>query len=229
MATYYIINTIVFAGVKNLPGSLIDSTIDDVPGLQAAGALLWPSSDATVATAATNATNAHVNRGINETDMQNIMQAAVDASQKATEAADAASASPAITARVQKKTVVVTQAMIAALGAFMTGTINIDTVLPSNARLLGAQVDVATKVQNAGDTDVTSVDVGVAADTQCAIKGVDLKTVGAAGDGPAGDSTGWVGQKKSAAQLIATITSTVNLSTITAGAFSVDVFYFVLA
>lgn len=81
MATYYLINTIILAGVKSLPGSLIDDTVDDVPGLRTAGALLWPSSNPVIAAAAVKAQNAHLNRGANEVEMESIMQAAVESTQ----------------------------------------------------------------------------------------------------------------------------------------------------
>lgn len=82
MATFYLINTITLAGVKNLPGSLIDDTQDDVVALRAAGGLLWPSAEPLVAAAALRAQSAHVNRGANEQAMEAIMQAAVDAVQQ---------------------------------------------------------------------------------------------------------------------------------------------------
>jgi hypothetical protein len=131
------------------------------------------------------------------------------------------------TAGIGKRTVTISSATNAALGAVLTGTVNVGAVLPTNARIIGAEVNVTTKVQNVGDTDTTVIDVGVSGDTECVVKDVSLKSTGRKGDGPAGDSTGYPGQRQSAAQLIATITSDVNLNTITAGALVVDVFFFV--
>ena len=222
MAQYYLINPVLIGGVQFLPGELIDSTVRDTTQFTNAGALLWAASDATVAAAATVAQNAHIQKGASAEAMLAIMQAAVDASQAATSGTLTAGA-------IQKKSVAIAAADIAALGAVISGTINIGTALPANARLLGCQVNVGTKVQNAGDTDTTTVDLGVAGQTDAAAKSVSLKTTGLKGVPPTSSATGWVGENLGAAQLLATITSTVNLSTITAGAVTIEVFYFVLA
>lgn len=126
---------------------------------------------------------------------------------------------------VQKKTVTITQAMIAALGASLTGTINVGTVLPTGARLLGGELNVTTKVQNAGDTDVTTADLGTttAGHEQYAGATLALKTTGRKGGG----ATGYQGASITAEQAAILITSTVNLNTITAGALTATLFYFV--
>lgn len=133
--------------------------------------------------------------------------------------------------KVQSKSVTITNTEIAALGAVVTGTINLGTALPANARLLGAEINVATKVQNAGDTDTTTASVGTTASgkDEAAIKDVSLKTTGTKGSGPTSSATGYVGQSMSSEQAIVTIDSDVNLDTITAGSFTAKLFYFVLA
>lgn len=263
MATFYLVNATIVGSQKYFPGTLIDDATPVAAAVTAAGGLLWPSSDVTVAAAAVKAQNAHVNRGANEADMESIMKAAVDSVQKTNDAAVPTSASLASVAtgagaalvgiedsgglftattveaalaevvapKIQVKTLSVAAAAIAALGAVTSGTINLGTALPTNARLLGAEVNVTTKVQNAGDTDTTTVDVGTSASgkADAAVKLASLKTTGFKGDGGTGDATGYVGQLMSAEQGIVTITSSVNLSTITAGAFTAKLFYFVLA
>ena len=229
MAQYYLINPVLIGGVQFLPGELIDSTVRDTTQFTNAGALLWAASDATVAAAATVAQNAHIQKGASAEAMLAIMQAAVDASQAATSDVLTERVLEDAAGAIQKKSVTIAAADIAALGAVMSGAINIGTVLPASARLLGCQVNVGTKVQNAGDTDTTTVDIGVAGQTDAAAKSVTLKTTGLKGMPPTSSATGFVGENLGAAQLIATLTSSVNLSTITAGAVTIEVFYFVLA
>ncbi len=56
MATFYVLNTIKFKDTQGanlvFAGSLVDSTIDNTTGMQAAGAVLAASSDTSVAAAA---------------------------------------------------------------------------------------------------------------------------------------------------------------------------------
>lgn len=124
---------------------------------------------------------------------------------------------------VQKKTVAITQAMIAALGAATTGTINVGTALPTGARLVGGELNVTTKAQNAGDTDTTTADLGTTTSghEQYAIATASLKSTGKKVDKP------YAGASISAEQAAVKITSDVNLNTITAGAFTATLLYVV--
>ena len=115
--------------------------------------------------------------------------------------------------------------------ALTTATpINIGPTVPANARLLGCEVNVTTKVQNGADTDTTTCDVGISGSVDIAANDISLKSTGRKGESVAGDSTGWVGYMigTSATQLVINVTSTVNLNTLTAGTFTATVFYWVM-
>lgn len=85
MSTFYLINTVTVASTKVFAGDLINDAVDDVVGIRAVGGLLWPSSNSTIATAALKATNARINKGASETEINEIMQSAVDAVQLITD------------------------------------------------------------------------------------------------------------------------------------------------
>lgn len=251
MSTFYLVNTVRIGTTTLFAGSYVDDSVTSTTAMVAAGALLWPSADATVAAAATVAQNARKYKGASERECDAIMTAAVDSVQKSLSSTATGSGAseigiedagslitattvegalaelaPALPVRIQKKTVTLSAAVIAAAGAVMVGTFNVGTALPAGARVLGATVNVATKVQNAGDTDTEVLDVGIAGTTELWIKDADCKVAGLKGPNSA---TGFLGRASGADQVIATLTSSVNLSTVTAGSVVIDVFYFVLA
>lgn len=78
MAQFFLIASFVVRGTKRLPGDLIDDAVDDVTAMRAAGAYLWPSTDAAVAAAAARVAVVSRNRGSNEADLAAIMQAGVE-------------------------------------------------------------------------------------------------------------------------------------------------------
>ena len=139
---------------------------------------------------------------------------------------DGAIATAVAAVALAKKTVTVTSATLVALGAVTTGTVNVGTALPASARVYGANVTVATKFQDVGDSDTTVVDVGISGTAELHIKDASLKTTGQ--KGPNG-ATSWPGRGAGAEQVIATFGSDVNFDTLTAGSCTIDVFYFVLA
>ena len=83
MHQYYLINPVTVGGVKHLPGTLVD--VNDPVGqdIAGSGALIWPYTDPIVAAAAARANFAHTNKGASETDLEQIMTAAIETSQKA--------------------------------------------------------------------------------------------------------------------------------------------------
>jgi hypothetical protein len=78
MAKFWLINTVLVAGIRQFPGEEIDSTIDNIVSLTSAGAVLWPQGNAVVDAAAHSAVSARVNRGASEVELEFIMQSAVD-------------------------------------------------------------------------------------------------------------------------------------------------------
>lgn len=98
MAKFFLINVVLLGSTKLFPGEDIDDTIEDANKIRAAGGLLWPAEDPTIAAAAQIAQNARKYRGSNETELAHIMQAAVDAVQQAND--DESVGSPADLATV---------------------------------------------------------------------------------------------------------------------------------
>ena len=127
---------------------------------------------------------------------------------------------------VATKTVTILHTALTALGAVMTGAVNVGTALPADAHVLGVNATVGTKFQNVGDTDTTTLDVGVAGTVELHVKDASAKTTGS--KAPNG-ATSWVGRAAGTEQVIATFDSDVNFNTLTAGSVVVTVFYFVKA
>ncbi len=115
MAKYFLINTVSVnfgSGLlqKFLPGHLIDDAVVDSTKVSAAGGELWPFADALVAAAAADASAKHLQRGINEAEMESIMRSAAEASVVAAEAAATTAAGIALTAAVAAEAVLRTAA-----------------------------------------------------------------------------------------------------------------------
>ncbi len=224
MATHYLINSIRLGTRTIWAGSLIDDAKVDTAPMLAVGGKLWPSSDAVVAAAAVEVGKRRKAGSVDGIDA--IMNAAVDRSQetKITTAQSGVDAGLPL----QKKEVTIGFAEVAALGAVVTGSIDVGTVLPAGARLVGGELSVTTKFQNAGDTDTTTADLGTttAGHTDVAVDGASLKTTGLKGGGT---NVGYVGRLIGAQQGSVKFTSDVNLSTLTAGAVKCTLFYTVLA
>lgn len=86
MSTSYLLNAINYAqsGIvtRLRPGKLIDDAVFNTSSLIAAGAQLWPSSDATVAAGAAACAVAAA-KGANDSEMESIMRGAVDEANRA--------------------------------------------------------------------------------------------------------------------------------------------------
>ena len=109
-----------------------------------------------------------------------------------------------------------------------TNTLDIATPLPPNSRFEGTTINVTTKVQNTEDTDVTTCDVGISGTADKFAKTVSLKTTG---EKSPGLYTGVLKHRMngtSSVQLLLKLDSTVNLDTLNAGVFTIEVFYRVL-
>jgi hypothetical protein len=76
MAKYWLINTVLLATGKKLPGDSIDDTVDNVAAIQSAGGVLWPFADSIVADAAAKAQVARLGKAVNEQELFNSMNAA---------------------------------------------------------------------------------------------------------------------------------------------------------
>jgi hypothetical protein len=123
-------------------------------------------------------------------------------------------------ARVRRKELALTAALLT--DADTQQDFDIGAALPAGAIVLGGYVNVATKFQNEGDTDTTTVDVGVkGGDVDSIIDGADLKTVALTDATVGAKAFGFYG----AVTLQARVDSDVNLNTITAGAATIVVAY----
>ena len=91
MATWYLINNVQFGTNFKIAGELVDDVQEDVTALRNAGAVLAPSSNATIATAAALALQKKLSGGTPEA-CEAIMQAALDVSQEMKEATPVADA-----------------------------------------------------------------------------------------------------------------------------------------
>lgn len=81
MASYYVINNVRLGVTLIKAGSLVTDGTDDTTAMAAAGALLWPSTDADVAAAALKAQDVFA-RGGDPREAESLMQAAVDLVQR---------------------------------------------------------------------------------------------------------------------------------------------------
>lgn len=247
MADKYLINTVrglvTSSGATDvLAGTLITDTNTQTL-LAAAGGVLALASDVGVAAAAAIAAKLRA-KGESDTDIGLLMTTSYSASDVGSADAAAASAAAALVSEtnaaasavsaaasgMQKATLSITQAAVAALGASTTGSLNIGAALPANAHLAGAEITIATKFQNAGDTATITASVGSAGTAvDACIKDANLHTTGNKGGSVANAPTGYPGQSAGAEQLLLSLTASVNLSTISAGAGTVTVWYFILA
>lgn len=168
MAQFYLINSIVFAGNRLMPGSLVDDNTDDTAKLRTAGAVLWPATDAVVAAAALVAQNALKNRASNEIELASIMQAAVDSVQRTN---DTNVVTGVGTATLVAGTVVVNPGVAITASSKITLTLN----TPGGATN-GSQYKVPTAGRTVGAAGVGTFTV-TAVDTAGATVATDVSTL----------------------------------------------------
>lgn len=114
-------------------------------------------------------------------------------------------------------------AQIVALGAALTGTINLGPVTPSNFRLIDADVQVVTPISG-GAIATATLSLSGGADAVTSIVGATNVFTGAPAVGAATGTNPY--PTRPGQQLKANLTTTVgNLNAATAGALIVDVFY----
>jgi hypothetical protein len=227
MAQYYLINTVHVGTTKHFPGELIDSNQHDVTAIENAGGVLWPTGNTVVDAAAAKAQTARI-AGRNETELESIMQSAAQKVQRSGDtdaAAQDALDAVAYPARIRALQVIITQALIAAKGVVASGTFDSATAFPAGARLLGVEGDVTTKLQNVGDTDATTYEVGTDGAGKSAI-GIAAST--SADAGISGGALG-AGRAVGGEKLRVTITTDTTLNLISAGGMTVTVLYSVPA
>lgn len=80
MAQFYVLNTTTLGLLKYYAGDLADDALDPTTALAAAGAILWPATDAVVAAGAARAQSRRLSRGMNEQELDSIMLASASAS-----------------------------------------------------------------------------------------------------------------------------------------------------
>lgn len=220
MATYYLINPIRLGTRTYNPGTLIDSTVDDVTALQNAGARLITSSNATVAAAATAAQQIKL-RGGTSLEMFAVMVNAADAADEAS-----------IT--VQTRTLRIQEADLTDAVAGEAQVVNIGAALPTGAVVIGHEVKLDTQFTGGGATSC-KLDLGASGDVQSMVNQFDVfgATAGGKKYSPGfahltAHGTHLTGDY-SAAQLVATFTpdGSHTLAGLTAGDLTIKVFYFV--
>lgn len=257
MATFYLTNTTTAVGTKYLAGEKLDDAVNDVASIRAAGGQLWESSNATIAAAAVIAVAARargqnesfcdgimagavakvgdatsVAQVTDETNIATVTAnlatvttnlATVTASQVTDETNIAALQGQII----KKATVTITQAGDLSGIAATTFAKNLSQVLPVNARFVGVELAGFTGFDDATHASYT-VSVGTSG-TPTAIVNAANVAAGQGGFPKAGTAgaNAFPGSSHSAETLQALITGGVNLNTATAGAITVNVFYFV--
>lgn len=131
------------------------------------------------------------------------------------------------TGTIQTRSVTITHTTLDA--AALSQAINIGAVLPANAMILGANVAITTPTTGGGAASCT-VDIGSSGDTDAIVDGADV--FAAAVNGMASTRPLGIAPNKlfvaAGAQLIATVTSDVNVSLLTAGSFTITVAFVAL-
>lgn len=233
MSTTYLINT-TRLGTKILwPGTLFDSSVDDTSSIAAAGGRLYDSANNTVAAAAVIAQHIRQQAGSLEEAAAVMVSAAAVADAAIAAAATAAVSTTLTTGALTKRTVTLdfTADDFAGLaGGVKTKSKALGAALPANARFAGLVVGSGTFVGFDDATHGTYVlKLGSTSDDDAV-----LATVNVAAGQTAFPKLGTVGVRGVAGfPLYAEIqnlilTSSVDLNTVTAGAITVDLLFYVL-
>jgi hypothetical protein len=201
-------------GKKYLAGALIDSNVVGtvgIAGIQAVGGVLLPATDPVLSAAAAIAQARAKNRGVDESELNGIMMAAASQSTYA--------------AAVQMQSIVIP---LATIQAQTSGTaFNVGSALPTNARLIDAEVSVVTPVSGGSISAVTATLQGGSDAAGSIIASHSVFTGANPLNSPVGSNPY---PNRSGQQLKMTLTSTGGaLSTATAGALQVDIFYTTVA
>lgn len=165
MAQFYLINSIIFAGLRHMPGELVDSNSANTTAMTAAGALLWPASNTTIAAAAAIAQNALKNRGANETELAAIMNAAVEQVQLTNDANNVTSAGTVTLVAGTKTvntgiTITASSVVLTSMNTPGGGGNGVDYKVPSASLVVGGPgvgAFVVTAVDATGATVATDV------------------------------------------------------------------------
>jgi hypothetical protein len=238
MALWYVINDMQVGVQKRYAGELINDAVISTATLTAAGVILWPSADPIVAAAAANA-QALKKRGQSFPNQQatSMMVAAVLASVAGGAALSAGTpGSGQPVGAIQKSTVTVGATQMTASG---TVAFNVGVPLPNNARVLAHEIRV---LQPFVGSSVTSVAValgtkGIQGGSGPGSTGtnimflnsneiVTVQSLGATGSfiGTAGVDPNAL-YSPSGAQLLATISSSGEISGMTGGLMTVDILW----
>jgi hypothetical protein len=220
MANKYLVNTVRLGTSVIKAGSLLTDA-DDQAGIASVGGILWPTTDATVAAAALVA-QAKIYQGASTQELDAIMAAAVSTSVNAT----AASADAAKTIHVQK---VIGFADVQAAATTKKVDINA-TAFPTGAKLIAHTMKTTTVFEGGALSAVTmSVGLKTGGTGLEVIQGEDVFTgsstaerAGSAGANPNLSIGGTI--------VSALFTGTdANLSALTQGSVTIDLYYQVIA
>ena len=122
--------------------------------------------------------------------------------------------------KIQKRSLAITHESLTTAGA--SQALNLGAELPANSVVLATNINVTTAFTD-GSSGVFTLDIGISGATDHITDGAALGSIAqvhAPGDRPEGRFTG---------QLLATVAADVNVDTASAGAATVEVFFFVLA
>lgn len=215
MATAYLLNTVTIqkggTSQKELAGSLIPDDASLQSALVAAGGVLAPTTDATVAAAAALAQNLHKQRGANEDALNSIMLAA--AASSLTKSRPTKIAVPLALAAIQAQTSGV---------AF-----NVGSALPAGALIIDSHINVITPVTG-GTLSAMNAKVQNTSETAGALLGNSAGTNVFAGTGIKEDIGSNPYSARGGQQLQMTLTATGDtLAHATAGSIELDIYYVV--
>lgn len=230
MSQFYLINTVILAnGTKLLAGEFVDDAVTPSAPITAAGGILWPASDTVVAAAGVAVAAKHANRGINESEANDLMIAAVENSIRGTNSGAAASIATLQGQQIQKVTCTITQAAdLAGLAGGVTSfNKNIGAALPANARIIGYELTGFTGFDDATHATYTAKAGGASSTDLISTANVTTGQTGFPKPGTAG-ALGYAGAPQGGQQLVANISTTVNLNTATVGAITFNVYYAVM-
>jgi hypothetical protein len=227
MATYYVIETTRVGLNVYKAGQLVDSNVVDTNAITTAGGILVDSSDAQVAGVASVVNARRLGRGIDDLEADKLMRDAYDVSQ----GLNLANLNAGL---VVKRTVTIdftADAFSALTAGVKTFSKNIGAALPATARLMGYQVGEGTFTAFDDATHGTyGLEIGTAGTAALVQASLDVKA-GQTGFPKAGTAgvKGFDMAALASLQLVAKLTSSVDLNTVTAGHVVVDVFYIPLA
>lgn len=228
MATWYLLNDCQYGVYMLRAGKLINDAIYSTPRIQAAGGVLWPSSDPVVAAAAANVTF-FKRRGVPSDILAPLMLAAVEA---ATNGSALGVATPNVYGTVQKATTTIGFAAVQAASTTQTISpsgaatgITGSLLLPANARVIAREINV-TQAFTGGSISAMTIGVGGVSSIDIVSSQSVFTLVGLVGGTSGTNPTPFYAASTQVTVLFTSTTA--NLSSLTTGSVTIDLLYMVL-